>query len=194
MFKKLFLTTFFTMCLCMLVSNDVFASQTDEDIAAKIADKYEVGEALNQEDEKIILELMMKNNVIQPKKFNSDSFETNALSPKGTKYFNSNNRGVYLSGVCEYNFWKSPISNYYNCQVGSFKKGGSNNKVSIRHIGYGLSVNKTVIKSYDRTFSYSAKKEYITVSHSESYSGLTGWGVFIGTATVDGTSVTQTLQ
>ena len=76
MFKKLFLTTFFTMCLCMLVSNDVFASQTDE----------------------------------------------------------------------------------------------------------------------DRTFSYSAKKEYITVSHSESYSGLTGWGVFIGTATVDGTSVTQTLQ
>lgn len=109
------------------------------------------------------------------------------------KKFNTKNGSLKLTGSCNYNFWKSPKSNYYNCKVTASKKGSKNTKATLRHIGYGAGT-KGIFKTYDRTFSNSAKKSSVSVSHKESYSGLTAWGVFKGTAKSGGTSVTQTLQ
>lgn len=194
MIKKLLFTLYTTFIFSLLLNNNGLASMSDEKVAAEIANKYNVGETLSEEDQKVILDIMLKNNIVNIKSTAKDEYEINAISPHGTKYFNSNNKGVNLSGVCSYNFWKAPVNSYFNCQVGSYKKKGVNNTATIRHIGYGFGINKSIIKVYDRTFSYSAKREYVTVSHAENYSGLVAYGVFIGTAKVDGVSVSQTIQ
>ncbi|PCF85406.1 hypothetical protein [Staphylococcus intermedius] len=112
-----------------------------------------MGETLNPQDQKIIKDLMTNDNVyikgeepkIQPRKLVS-----------GTKKFNIKNSSLKLTGSCNYNFWKSPKSNYYNCKVTASKKDSKNTKATLRHIGYGART-KNIFKSYDKTFSNSAK-------------------------------------
>lgn len=167
--------------------NEINNSNNLKEQAFEIGKNYKVGETLDKNDEIIVKRAMEQDknteqNGIQPRKLVS-----------GTKKFNKNNGKLQLRGSCNYNFWKSPVSNYYNCKVTASKKGSKNTKATLRHIGYGAGT-KGIIKSYDRTFSNSAKKSSVSVAHKESYTGVTGWGVFKGTAKSGGTSVTQTLQ
>ncbi|MEX6013034.1 hypothetical protein [Mammaliicoccus sciuri] len=187
---KTLLIPFLIIGFIVSCNSTVSANEDSTDIAYEIGEKYEIGQTLNAEDEKIIKNLMAEDDVyikgeapkVRPYKLVS-----------GTKKFNTKNGSLKLTGSCNYNFWKSPKSNYYNCKVTASKKGNKSTKATLRHIGYGAGT-KGIIKSYDRTFSNSAKKSSVSVSHKESYSGLTAWGVFKGTAKSGGKSVTQTLQ
>ncbi|MGE7690960.1 hypothetical protein ACQKMI_17305 [Lysinibacillus sp. NPDC097214] len=160
-----------------------FASESNPitDELNRIADEYEVGEVLSDEDAEFVLE----HGNLAPE--STDIMPIFSYSPtlSGSKTLNGVWVGVQAS--CNINHW-NPFSNKYNCTVKANSNKGTV-KAQLEHVAYGLlGKDGKLGKLYGRTFPASSSKDnptHASLSAGDNYVG----GVVVSTTTVRGTAV-----
>ena len=160
-----------------------FASESDPivDELNRIADAYDVGETLSDEDAAFVLEHG------NPAPKSTDTMPRFSYSPTLSDDKTLNGVWVGVQASCTINHW-NPLSNKYNCTV----KANSNNgtvKAQLEHVAYGLlGKDDKLGKIYERTFPASSSKDnptHASLSDGDTYAG----GVVVSTTTVRGTAV-----